>query len=152
MAKQQSNAVCTPWQRTSGGLSLYNTFLIWNVRYMSNETVERTIKKLLCHRSSKWWPQFYSEVCNFCGEKCRNFCTNKTYPTLIPYPSPQKQLNQLMGRCTIHSQASPVFLFFRFRVLQLKNKKQGRPGDKVRVGALTTMQSMLTTWMSIIEK
>ena len=73
-AKQQSNVICTPWQRTSGGL-IFVTFLIWNVRYMSNETVEHTIKKLLCRWSSKWRPQFYSEVC---GEK-RTLCISTVF-------------------------------------------------------------------------
>ena len=37
---------------------------------MTNEIVEHTVQKSLCHRSSKWQPQFYSEVLQFlCGKE-----------------------------------------------------------------------------------
>ena len=44
----------------------------------------------------------------FEGQTGETFAQTKPAPTLLPYPTPQKQLNPLTGRSTIRSQALPA--------------------------------------------
>ena len=51
----------------------------------------------------------------------------KPAPTLLPYPTLQKQLNPLTGRSTLCSQAT-----LRFYLVALRDKIREEPGNEAR--------------------